>query len=635
MNLDEHKLAVDVTSELIKSTIGVSIRGAKSVLKNQWAKVFEDFGPYMQKMQKKNTSIRTIINKNGDINLYDIYVPLLFNGGGGNIVDQDIFEQIISKNRVIISGNGGSGKTIFLKHLWNLVSHSEGNFIPLFVELRGINNFKDPIIEVFIRNSISGGGDFGADLFEWFCSKGQFIFIFDGFDEVSEDKKSEVEKEILRLSEEYPDCGFVLSSRPHQRFIGWSGFQVYETCKLNKEQVENIVDKVEFPKDIKKDFLNKFRMREFQKNNDVMTTPLLVMMMLITFSENSDILSNQKMFFDNAVHALYIWHNSTKQNWNKSQDMGFVEFKESFGVFCLLSYMEDEVEFDRDQVERYINKSSQFTGCKMDSSEILRHYAESVNLLQRDGAKYVFVHRSFQEYFSAYAIVHIFTKKYLDFMDAILNKYSDDVFSYAYYMNKNLFVKDFVREKYNELIKPINNKKVDEGRFYSLNILNVSFLFVFDARDRRYRVLMGSGSNANKFIDIIKKIAWSQKKKDEEEGKLKNIVSIVGRIIGKSIDTKVFKDNIVGEISFAEDDIRVNVFETDGIKPYSIEKSRRITDDTDIMKNIDSSLSVFSDLANYKHKEINSIRSWCQREIGGARDADNKVDDLLRDFEVS
>lgn len=131
-----------------------------------------------------------------------------------------------------------------MKWTWLQIFEEPEGRLPIYVELRRLNNFTNIDIPTFLRNTIiPTGSGLNIDVFSELCSNGRFIFLFDGFDELRRDARAEVESQILHLCQTYEDCGFAISSRNDSRFGAWQDFHIYKAQPFNKKQVQELISK--------------------------------------------------------------------------------------------------------------------------------------------------------------------------------------------------------------------------------------------------------------------------------------------------------------------------------------------------------------------------------------------------------
>lgn len=118
-------------------------------------------------------------------------------------------------------------------------------------------------------------------------------------------------------------------------------------------------------------------------------------MMLMTFNENAIIPSKLTTFYDHAFQTLLTWHDATKDSFERERTLTIDQFRKVFSTFCLISYYDQDFEFTETQLRVWLQKALDYHGLNSDVDDVVRDVCESVNLLQKDGLKYIFVHRSF------------------------------------------------------------------------------------------------------------------------------------------------------------------------------------------------------------------------------------------------
>jgi hypothetical protein len=129
--------------------------------------------------------------------------------------------------------------------------------IPIFFELRRINDITEKNLLAYIRISLSAEGELiSEEIFKAMMADGRFVFILDGFDEIPDAFKNDIQRQILEMAHLYRDCGFVVSSRFDDRFASWQEFYVYKALPFEKEQTFQVIQKVKFDKDTKKEFVS-------------------------------------------------------------------------------------------------------------------------------------------------------------------------------------------------------------------------------------------------------------------------------------------------------------------------------------------------------------------------------------------
>ncbi len=471
--LDNNTIMGTALAELVKASFNSVSEKAASKMKAAWSKVFEDFDPFMRDNYQRNKYVRLLSQKDKDVELYSVYVSSKFRCASKDISDDELILRIRDGANVVINGNGGAGKTFFMRHLWLTLFQTNYGYTPVFIELRKLNELSTIDLLAFVRRTISRKKELDDRLFGYFCDQGRFCFILDGYDEVLHSQREALQSQILELSSLYPSCRFVVSSRYETRFAGWQNFDLYESMPFELPQVQQLITKIPFDENSRSLFKKQLTSQFYKENASFLSNPLLAIMMMMTFKENMDIPRRMSIFYDQAFTTLYQWHDATKA-FNRFKSLPIDDFQRSFAVFCLLTYYNEKFEFSKSETIKYIKQSNAICGIDVDPEKILLDYEESVNLLKQDGLDYVFIHRSFQEYFSAYAIVNIMPDKLPDLLPNIRRRSTDSVLKMCSEMNRGLVVEHY----YGPLLKSVEavtSSGSPGEKFHCLSSLEISF----------------------------------------------------------------------------------------------------------------------------------------------------------------
>lgn len=441
--IDPNVIAASVLTDLIRSMLSDFKESAATILSRAWRSVSEDFDRYLRESYARTRYVRILSQKSSDVDLYSVYVPSRFRSGDKKVTDNSLISSVRDGARVVIIGNGGAGKTFFMRHLWQSIFASPEGRIPLFVELRKLNEKPQLTLSDFLRASISSKKTIDAISFEALLECGGFVLVMDGFDEVQLERRDDLQLEILDLAFSFPRLPMAISSRADARFSGWQSFHVYESEPFDLRQVRRLIKNVPFYEDTRKQFLKILTKQFFSQHLDFLSNPLLSIMMLMTFRDNADVPRKMSIFYDQAFNTLFQWHDATKA-YSRVKSMDIDQFRRSFGFFCLLSYFREMYEFSHSDAMATIKEANVLAGVHCTLEETLRDFREGVNLLRQDGLIYLFIHRSFQEYFSALAIVRFVPEKFPILAESIVRRGADSVLRLCFEMAPDLVVREFV-----------------------------------------------------------------------------------------------------------------------------------------------------------------------------------------------
>lgn len=355
-------------------------------------------------------------------------------------------------NNIVITGSGGTGKSMIMRHLF-LNTHHRGEYIPVLVELRKIGDIKE---ENALFNLIhycieSFDVKLNQEQFEYSLRSGKYLFLFDGLDEVKEEYRGMAMQLIQKISNKYPDNGYIVSSREEGvSFHELETYTLLKACPLEKNQAIALVKKIGKNEEKIIEFAKLLEGELYDKHIDFASNPLLLTMMYITFIDNNMIPEHLTDFYESAYDALYKRHDANKEGlFNreyKCKKIGEREFKDLFAYFCFQSYFSQQYEFSKEEICVYIKRGIERLNLNssLDKPELFfDDIKDIVCLIVDEGNKYKFAHRSFQTYFAAYyTATHVTDEQQKIFLKKEIDKrhlFSEDFFHILYRLEGERF----------------------------------------------------------------------------------------------------------------------------------------------------------------------------------------------------
>ena len=307
--------------------------------------------------------------------------------------------------RTIVTGSGGAGKTIFMRHLL-LDAIQTGDKYPVFIELRRLNDVDEIDLEALISEFMA---DHGFPLGKQFAlqslNEGLLVLLFDGFDEVIAGKRKKIEKEIRKLGARSASQ-IVVSSRQDSHLDGWDNFSTVSIAPLELDEACDLIDKIPFAgeEDVKERFVKRLKEGLFESHEYFLSNPLLLSIMLLTYGDYADIPTKFSSFYEQAYTALYHKHDALKAGYKRERKvpLDLLDFSRIFSTFSAITYDKRAFRFTHAEAVAYAETAKKLTGLEAISAQgFIEDAQQAVCLLVEDGLDYAFVHRSFQEYFVA------------------------------------------------------------------------------------------------------------------------------------------------------------------------------------------------------------------------------------------
>ena len=375
---------------------------------------------YLENITEKYNKIKTLLYNNEPKLFYDFYVcnklqKKVYVSENESSNRNETYENVtverlaqISKY-IIISGTGGLGKSMMMRHLLlsSAESAEETGRIPIFVNLKEYTSELD-LLDIFYEKLTSLGLDLSEEEIRMLALKGSFVFLLDGYDEIYSEEKESFDSAIELFTDKYNKNVFIISSRPTISFFALSRYTVLELCQFTKEQAVTLINKLDFrpdDPDIKQNFIKAIHERLYWSHRDFIGNPLLLTIMLMTFERFADVPSKMHVFYREAYETLATKHDATKGAYKRRLYTGLNadEFEKYLAEFCARTYKEERFEFDDEDMEVAFGLLNEVKRNQppFTYKEFTGDLTDNLCLLYQEGSEYHFTHRSFQEYFCA------------------------------------------------------------------------------------------------------------------------------------------------------------------------------------------------------------------------------------------
>ncbi|MBZ9997572.1 NACHT domain-containing protein [Mesorhizobium sp. BH1-1-4] len=418
-------------AQLVEKTFLGIMQNSKEGVSFLSARYSVGFEKYIATKLHICSNVKTLISTNHPVSLEKAYEPTNLVGQNNIIVGIDKYISDFGKRskHSVITATLGAGKSFTMKHIYSTwAKDSSLKKVPIFIELRYIN-FQEQNIVSYITQQLIPFNHFVTERSVQAALKsGAFALVMDGFDEIATRNRATAEKQILRIAQDYPETFIVLSSRPDiNRFLGWNTFSEYSVSPLSIDQVESMIERIDYDVQDKASFLKMIKGGLYKSHEKLLSNPLLASMMLLTFREFQDIPSKMHVFYGTAFDVLFRKHDTTKAEYHREFATGLDldDFKRIFMTFCFTSYVDKKYSFDESSLRRYSEKAIQYEDSNLKYLDFQHDILKNICIMHQEGETISFIHRSFQEYFTALFLSKRSIPESYEFIDFIVKESSD------------------------------------------------------------------------------------------------------------------------------------------------------------------------------------------------------------------
>lgn len=475
---------------------------------------------YIEKHVSNALRMRTLHQREHDILLDDIYFPLTITNTANSdefIVDD---ECIISNSRILnIIGIAGQGKSTILRKLFQNEIRVN-NRIPFFLELRRIE--KGTLLDYFKLTLESLGVDINRsnNHVELLLQSGKVILMLDGFDEVKANSRHKLLSQITEINIRY-NCPVIVTSRPETEVCRETSINNLLVKELDEESQLGILkvlsNQTEF------DELSSV-IRDNPQLKETLKTPILINLLYVCYPYWDELPSNVVEFYNKLYITLYLKHDRMK-SWARERK-STLNTDDSLWCFSALCYfsMKDEVfEFDTISLIKYAKKA--LKAASFDTKEYEAFVDDIINitcLIQQDGLdRYVFLHKSVQEYHAAYIISNLPKEINKQFYDSITenllsNDKFDNVLIFLHYIDKDAFQKNISIEYFEKLgLVTIADAGLDDVCDFLINKVEKLGIYAVKTENERVSWQMVDIISSELGLDILPLMRGGQRLYDD------------------------------------------------------------------------------------------------------------------------
>ncbi|MDC2907303.1 NB-ARC domain-containing protein [Clostridioides difficile] len=457
------------------------------------------FSEYMIRSYKNYIYMNTIVDRNQQKTIDDLYIPLTVAKKVGRIsnkenqveilVDRYKEEFLPKYKKIILIDNAGMGKSTIAKYLYlSVINENKG--IPIFIELRKLS-YEEDVMD-FIMNEINGISEyFEKDKVLKLIERGDFIFFFDGYDEINKANKMKITSNIQNFISKTGNNTFLMTSREENELASFGDFQSFYIKPLKKEEAYNLIKKYsDNDEEVSKKLITKIEKDEnFEIIKEFLENPLMVSLLCESFRYKQSIPHKKDAFYRQVYDALFEKHDYSKRpsySREKKSGLNLEEFHKILRTIGFITLTKG-ISYSKEELINIVNNSKRKNiGLEFNENDLVYDLIHNVPIFIKDGVEYRWSHKSFQEYFAASYICYDSDEK-----EIVLKKISEgnkinkyyNVLDFCYDIDYKSFSRYIIYPLLNELEVFCNNKYIcDKYKNYNKEDLKLrkSILFKYD-----------------------------------------------------------------------------------------------------------------------------------------------------------
>lgn len=381
----------------------------------------DPFDEYLKKSVDYYSLKKTLLNPERPRSFYDIYVcndlkyhKWRMSGARDTKPEITISEGTVQRleeesKYIVIEGTGGIGKSMLLTHLFlsSANEYYEIGELPIFIPLKDYRDDTASIVEFVWQTITAFDANITLKQVIDALEEKSLILLMDGLDEIQSSLRDSFHTDLEAFIKSYPGNTVFITSRPVYSFVSFTRFSLFDLQPLTKDQALTLINKLEFwDEKAKQDFIKALNRSLFWTHYEFASNPLLLTIMLMTYSSFGEVPAKMHVFYSKAYETMARLHDATKGSFKRPLNTKLTpeEFARHFAQFCARTYIAEEYDFDDRTFSSYMEKVLKGTEAKekgVTARDFLLDLTDNLCIMYKEGSKYYFIHRSFQEYFAA------------------------------------------------------------------------------------------------------------------------------------------------------------------------------------------------------------------------------------------
>jgi len=319
----------------------------------------------------------------------------------------EVLELVENEEKLIISGESGSGKTTTLRWLnftfaTKYLENKECS-VPLYVEL---NSYRKGSFYDYFKRQMKKKGLSETTLKT--LLEGRAIILLDGLDLLSPTENFFPYDEISDFFSDYSNCQIVISSRPGFFESIRRDFKVSELEKLTDEKIQIFIEKYVEEKELANTLIDKILGNEQLKS--MLSNPMMLYIAIKVAMGRKDryddlLPSNRSELYEAFISTLF----SHQEEKGKHLHADRIQIENALTDLYFKIQCRNEVSCKYSEALKFVKRSSEDPIFRKISPQVILEDCFKLGLLNKNDYHVSYeIHQSFQEYFAAIKLKELF-----------------------------------------------------------------------------------------------------------------------------------------------------------------------------------------------------------------------------------